>query len=176
MQAVLRYTAKGSANRNDMQIFPSSFSTPLGGDPFAEEGIRFTCMLELAESAGAISGIGQGWDEAHRLQEIADRAGGNPLFLLELVAAASESAEPIYTCDFYPTLAEVAGAQLPDQHPLDGTSLVPLLSGQESDLGREALYWHFPGYLEANVKLGTWRTTPAAAIHLAEQSVILSRP
>ena len=54
IQTVLRYTASGSENRNDMQIFPSSFSTPLGGDPMAEEGIRFTCMLELAESAGEL--------------------------------------------------------------------------------------------------------------------------
>ena len=54
MQALLRYTAAGSQHRDDMQIFPSSFSTPLGGDPFAEEGIRFTCMLELAVSSGEI--------------------------------------------------------------------------------------------------------------------------
>jgi choline dehydrogenase len=55
MQTLLRYTATGSEARNDIQIFPSSFSTPLGGDPFEEEGIRFTCMLELAEGAGSIS-------------------------------------------------------------------------------------------------------------------------
>ncbi len=55
IQTVLRYTAAGSDTRNDMQIFPSSFSTPLGGDPFGEEGIRFTCMLELAVGAGAIT-------------------------------------------------------------------------------------------------------------------------
>jgi choline dehydrogenase len=55
IQTVLRYTAAGSEARNDMQIFPSSFSTPLGGDPFAEEGIRFTCMLELAIGAGEIT-------------------------------------------------------------------------------------------------------------------------
>ena len=54
IQTVLRYTASGSSARNDMQILPSSFSTPLGGDPFAEEGIRFTCMMELANSSGEI--------------------------------------------------------------------------------------------------------------------------
>ena len=54
LQTLLRYTASGSSHRNDMQIFPSSFSTPLGGDPLAEEGIRFTCMVELAESAGEL--------------------------------------------------------------------------------------------------------------------------
>ena len=54
MQDLLRYTASGSEHRNDMQIFPSSFSTPLGGDPFAEEGIRLTCMMELAMSSGEL--------------------------------------------------------------------------------------------------------------------------
>ena len=55
MQTLLRYTSADSKDRNDIQIFPSSFSTPLGGDPFAEEGIRFTCMLELAEGAGELT-------------------------------------------------------------------------------------------------------------------------
>ncbi len=55
IQTVLRYTAAGSEARNDMQLFPSSFSTPLGGDPFDEEGIRFTCMLELAVGVGEIT-------------------------------------------------------------------------------------------------------------------------
>ncbi len=54
IQTVLRYTAGGSDARNDMQIFPSSYATPLGGDPFLEEGIRLTCMLELASSAGEV--------------------------------------------------------------------------------------------------------------------------
>ena len=55
IQTVLRYTASGSDARNDMQIFPSSFSTPLGGDPYDNEGIRVTCMMELAESAGELT-------------------------------------------------------------------------------------------------------------------------
>ena len=54
IQTVLRYTATGSELFNDMQILPSSFSTPLGGDPYAEEGIRFTCILELAKSSGEV--------------------------------------------------------------------------------------------------------------------------
>jgi len=37
-----------------MQILPSSFSTPLGGDPLEGEGIRFTCIMELAVSAGEL--------------------------------------------------------------------------------------------------------------------------
>ena len=52
--------------------------------------------------------------------------------------------------DFYPTLAEMAGGALPDPiaQPLDGMSLVPVLQGLAGSSGRQANYWHFPGYLD----------------------------
>ena len=53
-QLALRYTAKGSSDRNDIQIMQSSFSSPIGGDPLQAEGIRLTCILELAVGAGAL--------------------------------------------------------------------------------------------------------------------------
>src|SRR5262249_41382007 len=53
-QLALRYTAKESSDRNDMQILQSSFSSPIGGDPLQAEGIRFTCILELAVGAGEL--------------------------------------------------------------------------------------------------------------------------
>ena len=53
-QLALRYTAQGSSDRNDMQILQSSFSSPIGGDPLQAEGIRFTCILELALGAGEL--------------------------------------------------------------------------------------------------------------------------
>ena len=53
-QLALRYTAAGSDDRNDMQILQSSFSSPMGGDPLEGEGIRFTCILELAVGAGQL--------------------------------------------------------------------------------------------------------------------------
>ena len=54
-QTALRYTATGSADRNDMQITASSFSSPIGGaDPFDPEGVRFNCILELADEAGQV--------------------------------------------------------------------------------------------------------------------------
>jgi choline dehydrogenase len=51
-QVALRYTAAGSDLRNDMQILASSFSSPISGDPLEAEGIRFTCILELAYGSG----------------------------------------------------------------------------------------------------------------------------
>ena len=51
-QVALRYTATGSELRNDIQIMASSFSSPISGDPLEAEGIRFTCILELAYGSG----------------------------------------------------------------------------------------------------------------------------
>ena len=54
-QTALRYTAAGSGDRNDMQIMASAFSSPIGGaDPFSSEGVRFNCILELADGAGEV--------------------------------------------------------------------------------------------------------------------------
>ena len=69
-------------------------------------------------------------------------------------------ATPITGVDLYPTLLEVTGAGRPAETTLDGVSLAPLLTGGTID--REALYWHFPGYLGAGEN--TWRTTPVGAI------------
>ena len=54
-QVALRYTAEGSSTRNDIQIMQSSFSSPIGGDPLESEGIRFTCILELAKGSGQLT-------------------------------------------------------------------------------------------------------------------------
>ena len=54
-QVALRYTATGSPLRNDIQIMASSFSSPISGDPLEAEGIRFTCILELAYGKGHLT-------------------------------------------------------------------------------------------------------------------------
>ena len=60
MQVGLRYTVEGSPLRNDMQLFPSNYSGPGTGDhpndawPTGGVGVRFTCMLEQAESSGEL--------------------------------------------------------------------------------------------------------------------------
>jgi len=77
--------------------------------------------------------------------------------------------EPVITVDFYPTLAAVAKAKTPEQ--LDGENLLPLLRDPSAKLDRDALYWHFPGYLQAYGP-GNWRTTPAGAIRAGKWKLI----
>ena len=79
------------------------------------------------------------------------------------IPAGTVCDEPINTVDLYPTLLEVAGAAPPPDYPLDGVSYMKLLtSGGKESLGRDAIFWHFPGYLGAGA--GSWRTTPVGAI------------
>ncbi|MDX1564930.1 MAG: sulfatase, partial [Phycisphaeraceae bacterium] len=55
---------------------------------------------------------------------------------------------PVSGIDFYPTLLEATGAEKPADTPLDGVSLMPLLTGS-GELKPRALFWHFPIYLQA---------------------------
>ena len=61
IQSGLRYTAQGSDSRNDMQLFPSSFTGLRAGDPLQGRspdrplGMRITCILKLADSAGELA-------------------------------------------------------------------------------------------------------------------------
>jgi len=64
------------------------------------------------------------------------------------VPAGSSCDEPVIGTDFYPTFLQMAGIQPPQNHKLDGTSILPLLEGEKT-LQRESLFWHFPCYLQA---------------------------
>ncbi|QDS97102.1 sulfatase [Adhaeretor mobilis] len=64
------------------------------------------------------------------------------------VAPGSATDEPVHAVDFYPTFAELASATSPSpaSHALDGESLVDLVTGQQTALNRDSVFFHFPGY------------------------------
>ena len=71
---------------------------------------------------------------------------------------------PIISIDFYPTFLELAGLSKPDGKILDGKSITPLLTQSET-LKRDALFWHFPAYLQKYSCIDdVWRTTPVSVI------------
>jgi arylsulfatase A-like enzyme len=47
-------------------------------------------------------------------------------------------------------------------------SFAPVLKNPRAALPREAIYWHFPGYLESYVHPRGWRTSPVGAIHAGD--------
>jgi arylsulfatase A-like enzyme len=87
------------------------------------------------------------------------------------IPKSTECGEPIISVDLYPTFLAVAGAATPANYPLDGENLLPLLtSGGTARLQRDAIYWHFPGYLGAGAN--SWRTTPAGAIRAGDWKLL----
>ncbi len=82
--------------------------------------------------------------------------------------------EPVIGIDLYPTLLEMTGLSAPVDTTLDGLSLTPLLRDTSASLGREAIYWHFPCYLQGRGDPlgGPFRTTPAGAIRSGRWKLI----
>ncbi len=76
---------------------------------------------------------------------------------------------PIISVDLLPTLLEVAGAK--PASGADGVSFLSLMtSGGKQALNRDAIFWHFPGYLGAGA--GNWRTTPVGVIRAADWKLL----
>ena len=81
---------------------------------------------------------------------------------------------PVINVDLFPTFLAAGGAPVPAGKVLDGESLVPLLKGGTA-LKRQAIFWHFPGYLddpvirgrELDVRTG-FRSRPVSVIHKAD--------
>ncbi len=48
------------------------------------------------------------------------------------------------TSDFYPTLLDIVGVTMPDQPPLDGISLKPLIEGRMDRRGKPMGFWDYP--------------------------------
>ncbi|MEW4456102.1 sulfatase [Bremerella sp. JC817] len=77
--------------------------------------------------------------------------------------AGSVSEQYVSSVDFFPTILEMAGVELPQQVTLDGMSFAPVLKGQTIDRG--AIYWHYPHY-------GNQGGSPTAAVREGDWKLI----
>jgi arylsulfatase A len=72
------------------------------------------------------------------------------------IPAGSICPEPAMTIDILPTIAEIIGGQLPN-HPIDGLSIVPLLTGdQKTKSPHDGLYFYWGEDLQA-IRSGKWK-------------------
>ena len=77
------------------------------------------------------------------------------------IEEGTECDTPVVSVDFYPTFLDILDIEKKEDKILDGKSMLPLFR-QEGNFEREALYWHFPAYLQGND--GTFRTRPVSVI------------
>lgn len=79
------------------------------------------------------------------------------------IPPGSRTTQPCIDVDLLPTVCDVAGVRLPEGQAVDGQSLVPLFKNPAAFLGRDAIFWHFPGYRDGTGR-GGMRVTPMGAI------------
>lgn len=83
---------------------------------------------------------------------------------------------PVIGVDLFPTLSNLAGGKVKTGHPLDGKDIFPLMR-QKGKLDRDAIFWHFPAYLQGTYR-GAYnddqffRTRPAGAIRSGDWKLI----
>ena len=82
-----------------------------------------------------------------------------------VIEEGSVSDVPVHGVDFYPTFLEVAQADPPQNQPLDGESLLPIMSGKVNELKRQDIFWFMPGYLPR-------RQAPANAMRSGDHKLI----
>lgn len=91
------------------------------------------------------------------------------------IAPGSTCDVPIHNVDLFPTFLAAAGVETLKGATLDGESLLPLFKG-EKKLKRDAIFWHFPGYLDSPVLRGrdpVFRTRPVSAIRKGDWKLLL---
>lgn len=93
-----------------------------------------------------------------------------------VTTAGTKCDEPVIGIDFYPTLLDVTGTSFEKSriNLLDGVSFAPLLNDPAASLDRDAIFWHFPCFLQGSGDPhgGPFRTTPAGAIRKGDWKLI----
>lgn len=111
-------------------------------------------LIKATNNAPLRHGKGSGYEGGHRVPLIVRWPGRVP--------AGTTCDTPVISNDLYPTLLEACGLPArPEQH-CDGTSLMPLLTG-DSALSRDCLFWHYPHY---------HFSTPYAAVRKGDYKLI----
>ncbi|RYD49441.1 MAG: aryl-sulfate sulfohydrolase, partial [Verrucomicrobiaceae bacterium] len=151
-ESVGRITAKldelGIAE-NTLVIF-SSDNGGVGG--YQREGVQ---AKDVTDNAPLRSGKGSLREGGIRVPYVFRWKGTVP--------AGIVSKEVIASIDLYPSLLGVAGSEKPEGYPLDGVSYAAHLKDPAKEkVERDALFWHFPGYLGAGGN--TWRTRPVSVV------------
>lgn len=98
-----------------------------------------------------------------------------------VIKPGCRSGAALTSVDFMPTFAELAGASLPTNQPVDGRSFVKILQGHTA-LQNRAIFWHYPLYLSGSgynqvlpvysTDKMNWRAVPSSVIRKGDYKLI----
>ena len=108
-------------------------------------GIRENTILWYCSDNGGLRGVGATGGRGHKGQVY--EGGLRVPAILEWPARVPKpraTSVPCNTSDIYPTLLDIVGVRMPNQPPLDGLSLVPLLDGTMKARPKPIGFWDYP--------------------------------
>ncbi|MCA9449859.1 MAG: sulfatase-like hydrolase/transferase, partial [Candidatus Omnitrophica bacterium] len=114
-------------------------------DSLREQGIAEDTILWYCSDNGGLPEVGSTGGRGHKADIY--EGGLRVPAILEWPSHIPEprvTSLPCNTCDFFPTLLDIAGIHLDPQPPLDGVSLVPLISGGMEKRGQGMGFWEYP--------------------------------
>lgn len=94
-------------------------------------------LLNVTTNIGIRAGKGSSYEGGVRVPLI--------VYWKNVVKPGSTCDVPVISVDYFPTILEIAGLKAPENHVIDGVSIVPLLK-QTGKLSRENIFWHYPHY------------------------------
>jgi arylsulfatase A-like enzyme len=99
-----------------------------------------------------------------------------PMFVFwkDKIESGTTSEVPVTNIDFFPTILDVAGIDVPTGKVLDGQSLIKLMTGKGT-IEMRPLFWHFPVYLEGGngeTQDTVFRTRPGSAVRIGDWKLI----
>ncbi|MBR6805619.1 MAG: sulfatase [Bacteroidaceae bacterium] len=109
-------------------------------DYLKESGLEDNTLVVYTSDQGFYMGE-HGWFDKRFMYEESFRT---PLLMRLPGGAKGEATELVQNIDYAATFLDVAGVDIPED--IQGVSLLPLLKGEKSIEGRDALYYHFFEY------------------------------
>ena len=109
-------------------------------DYLKESGLEDNTLVVYTSDQGFYMGE-HGWFDKRFMYEESFRT---PLLMRLPGGAKGEAAELVQNIDYAATFLDVAGVEIPGD--IQGVSLLPLLKGEKSIEGRDAIYYHFFEY------------------------------
>lgn len=150
IEKIVNMLKKTGKYENTIFIFTSDHGG-VGG--YKSTGIN---AEEITDNAPLKGGKGQLYEGGVRVPMIMRWPAGLP--------AGKIVKTPYINIDFYPTLIDLSGGDLPPEQALDGLNITEGIVKDDSECHHDSLFWHFPGYLQADIDKGIWRTTPCGSI------------
>lgn len=177
------FTGKQSGELHDISLYAANLkhvdeSLGLIMDKLKELGIDDNTLVIFTSDNGAVNN-GSAQKPLKGCKGMLYEAGIRVPFVARypsVINASTVSEIPITNIDFYPTFADFANYKIPKDKIVDGESMAPVLKGKKENLKRDAIFFHYPNYIDGNNSDSRdkyFRLRPTTVIRIGDWKLLL---